>query len=147
MKNLSNIQLVATDYSNEFSVLVVEDNLNHQLILHYLLRQQIKGVLPVGATSASQALAYLRNCHAQNTRMPAMILIDLYLPNRGDGWKLLRKIRSHARYRSIPVVIVSASAELSDIEQSYHFGANSYIVKPLTMEGWQDILPAIAQLV
>ncbi|GAB3925921.1 response regulator [Larkinella terrae] len=127
-------------------ILVVEDNLDDQLILHYLLRKQIPGILPVGATSVEQAFTYLTNCHTQHFALPSLILLDLYLPDPGDGWKLLRQLRNHPVYQNIPVVIVSSSTDLNDIEQSYQCGACSYLIKPITLEGWEQMLQSIPPL-
>ncbi|MGV3557327.1 response regulator [Larkinella arboricola] len=134
-------------YSINFeSILVVEDNLNDHLLLHYLLRQHLQEVVPVGATSAAQAMTYLNNCYAQQNPLPILILLDLYLPRRADGWKLLRQIRSNPIYRSIPIAIFSNSTDLNDAEQAYARGAASYIKKPVSLEGWQNILPGIPRL-
>ncbi|MFC5412765.1 response regulator [Larkinella bovis] len=137
MKNRSFLLPSAIDQP---SVLVVEDKVDEQLILHYILRQQLQGVLPVGATSGQQALTYLRNCYTHQHTLPGLILLDLYLPRRDDGWKLLRKLRAHPTYHSIPVVIISASTDTNDQEQSYHWGAALFITKPIRPQAWQEIL-------
>ncbi|RRB04470.1 response regulator [Larkinella rosea] len=146
MKTMTDLHLFARNESDPISILVVEDNLNDQLILHYLLRKQIPGVLPVGATSVEQAITCLTNCHTQRFPLPVLILLDLYLPRRDDGWKLLRQLRAHPIYQHIPVVMVSSSTDLHDIEQSYSWGACKYMIKPVTLEEWEEMLQSIPQL-
>jgi len=118
------------------SVLVVEDNIDEHLIMQYLLRQHFKEILPIGATTANQALAYLENCQATDSPLPSLILLDLYLPKPEQGWWLLQQIRHDAKYQSLPVVVISRSTNRGDVEQSYRWGANSYIPKPQNPEGW-----------
>ncbi|MFD1144733.1 response regulator [Larkinella insperata] len=147
MKNRADSLQSTPTYSIDFeSILVVENNLNDHLLLHYLLRQHLQEVVPVGATSTQQALTYLDNCYAQQKSLPILILLDLYLPRRADGWKLLRKLRSNPLYRSIPIAVFSSSTNLQDAEQLYAWGVTSYIKKPVSLEGWQKILPVIPSM-
>jgi two-component system response regulator len=53
-----------------------------------------------------------------------------------DGIEVLRKIKSAESTRSIPVVIMTSSAEDNDIITSYDLGVNSYIVKPVHFENF-----------
>jgi two-component system, response regulator len=58
------------------------------------------------------------------------VLLDLNLPKM-SGLEVLAVIRSDARTRHLPVIILSSSAEESDRLTAYDRFANSYIVKPL----------------
>jgi CheY-like chemotaxis protein len=133
-----NSSSTAIPYASESSILVIEDNVNEHLIMQYLMRKQFQNVMHVGATSAGQAMTYLENCRIRQQAMPKLILLDLYLPTQGEGWELLRNLRCQAVYQGIPIVIISHSADIEDIELSYYWGADYYITKPVTVEGWLD---------
>jgi DNA-binding response OmpR family regulator len=74
--------------------------------------------------------------------MPRLVLLDLKLP-KVDGLEVLQRLKSDARSRSIPVVVLTSSDAQRDIIESYHLGVNSYIVKPVEFEGF---MAAVAQL-
>jgi CheY-like chemotaxis protein len=57
-------------------------------------------------------------------------MLDLKMP-KVDGIEVLRRIKSHARTRHIPVVVMTSSDEQSDVAKTYDLGVNSYLVKPL----------------
>jgi CheY-like chemotaxis protein len=76
----------------------------------------------------------------QNT--PTVILLDLKLPKVG-GTEVLRQLKGHPQYKSIPVVVLTTSAETTDLKKCYDLGANSYIVKPFNFEKFQEVVKQI----
>jgi len=64
---------------------------------------------------------------------PKVILLDLKLP-RVDGLEVLGRVKGDPRTRTIPVVVLTSSKEQKDVVESYKFGVNSYIVKPVNFE-------------
>ncbi len=61
---------------------------------------------------------------------PKLILLDVKMP-KIDGIEVLRQVRQNERLRTLPVVMLTSSAEERDVLESYRLGANSYIVKPV----------------
>lgn len=73
---------------------------------------------------------------------PGIILLDLNLPGT-DGRQVLADIKADPTLRAIPVVVLTTSADDRDVERCYQAGANSYIMKPVDLEGF---LKAIRRL-
>jgi two-component system response regulator len=69
----------------------------------------------------------------RSSEVPKLILLDIKMP-RVDGTEVLRYIMGDEKLRTVPVVMLTSSAEDKDIIESYKLGANSYIVKPVDPE-------------
>ena len=70
---------------------------------------------------------------------PAVLLLDIKMP-RMDGIEVLKAIRSDAKLKMLPVVILSSSREEQDIIRSYELGVNAYVVKPVD---FKDFIEAV----
>ena len=73
---------------------------------------------------------------------PDLILLDLNLP-RKDGRQVLREIKEDARFKTIPVVILTTSRADEDISKSYSLHANCYVTKPLDLKQFLDVVRSI----
>jgi two-component system response regulator len=71
---------------------------------------------------------------AERPALPRVVFLDLKMP-RVDGWEVLHKMRTSRRTARLPVVIVSASDRIEDIQRSYALGANSYLLKRFDPRG------------
>ena len=71
-----------------------------------------------------------------------MVLLDLNMP-RVDGRQVLQEIRGSEELRSIPVVVMTTSNQEADIVRSYDVGANSYLVKPVDIQGLSEALASL----
>lgn len=120
------------------SILVIEDNPDQWFIIRWALLQRFPEVEAVWMPDATQAILYLEDCLLEQKKLPRLILLDLYLPQRTTGWNLLQIIKTHHLYREIPVVVLSNSSDPADIKDSYLFRSNSYIVKPGTYNEWLE---------
>jgi two-component system response regulator len=67
------------------------------------------------------------------TEFPKVILLDLKMP-KVNGMEVLEKLKKDPHTHTIPVVVLTSSAEDPDIKICYELGANSYIVKPVEFE-------------
>ena len=128
-----------TDHGVE--ILLIEDNANDEMLaLHAFKRQNIANDVLV-VRDGAEALEYIFCTGAYADRWienPKVILLDLKLPGV-DGIEVLRQIRSDPQTRSIPVVVLTSSCEERDIVESYRLGANSYIVKPVDFEQFNEV--------
>jgi CheY-like chemotaxis protein len=71
--------------------------------------------------------------------LPALIVLDLNMPEL-DGRQTLQKLKSHPKYKNIPVVIVTTSVNRVDKEVCHRLGASLYLTKPDTHMEWQNIV-------
>ncbi len=113
-------------------ILLVEDNPDDEaLTLRALKKNNITNEVVV-ARDGAEALDFLFGTGKQagHPITPQVILLDLKLP-KIDGLEVLRRVRSDARTKLLPVVILTSSNEERDRLQGYDIGANSYVRKPV----------------
>ena len=111
-------------------LLVVEDAPDQWLLIHSALTQCFPELEPIWVNCTAQALSYLKSCLTTGAQVPMLVLSDLYLPRRKDGWSLLEPLKTRPRLHQLPVVVVNKSEERDDINRSYAKGIASYQVKP-----------------
>jgi len=71
-----------------------------------------------------------------------LVLLDLRLP-KIDGWTVLKELKSNPELSSIPVVIFTASAAVSQRDRALDMGAVDYLVKPLSAATLKEIIAHI----
>ena len=116
------------------SILLVEDNPDDQkLTVRALRKNHITNEIVI-AEDGAQALDYLFGTGQFAGRdvrdRPALVLLDLKLP-KIDGLSVLAQVRADERTKTVPVVILTSSAEEQDLVKSYELGVNSYVRKPV----------------
>ncbi len=118
-------------------ILLVEDNPDDVELTRLAFDEAKIANRLVVVGDGAEALDYLFAREAHEGRdprdLPSIILLDLNLP-KVDGREVLQAIREDPRTRTIPVVVMTTSAEPMDIEGCYSLGANSYIQKPVDFE-------------
>ncbi|GAB3883313.1 response regulator [Spirosoma agri] len=120
-------------------LLIVEDNPDHWLIIRAALAQCFPEVEAIWVNHSAQALTYLNECVTTAGKLPRLILLDLYLPRREDGWALLETIKAHSSFQQLPVIALSSSQLPEDIIGSYSLGVSSFLNKPATYHQWLDL--------
>jgi len=127
-------------------ILLVEDNPDDEaLTIRALKKNNILNKVVV-ARDGVEALDYLFGTvdsgDSNTNELPQVILLDLKLPKL-DGLEVLRRLRSDERTTTIPVIILTSSKEERDVIESYRLGANSYVVKPVDFNQFNE---AVRQL-
>lgn len=128
-------------------ILLVDDSrLDIELALDAFRDGRLRNQIDV-AMSGQAALDHLaQHCgvgpDGQFRPYPDLILLDLKMPGI-DGFEVLRRIKSIPILRRIPVVVLTSSREEGDRALSYDCGANSYLVKPLSFEGFLGVVRSI----
>ena len=130
----------------EIDILLVEDSpTDAELALRALKKRNVANSV-LWVKDGAEALDFLFGTGAYanrpSARLPQLILLDLKLP-RMDGIQVLDRIKADARTRSIPVVMMTSSAEERDIVESYKRGVNSYIVKPVDFEKFTETVAEV----
>jgi len=125
--------------ANAVEILLVEDNPEDlKLCLRALKKAALSNRIQV-ARDGAEALEWIfcEGPHADRKieDIPKVILLDLKLP-KVDGLEVLQRIKGDPRTKAIPVVVLTSSKEQSDVVKSYHYGVNSYIVKPVNFESF-----------
>jgi len=96
--------------------------------------------------SAEEARVYLDGDEPYSDRsrfpMPNLILLDLKL-RRMSGLELLRWIRQTPSLRSMPVVVLSGTANATDLNRAYELGIDGYIVKSIDLKGLAATLSGV----
>ena len=108
---------------NKPLVLIVEDEAPIREIIQ--LNLELSGFSTLQAVDGSAALQCL------STQHPDLILLDWMLPGI-DGLTLLRKLKTDASLAAIPVIMITARGEESDVVLGLELGASDYIVKPFS---------------
>lgn len=122
-------------------ILLVEDNpVDMDLTLRALRSRRLENAI-LTARDGEEALAYLEKWE-NGEPVPVVILLDLKMP-KVNGLEVLKVLKSHPQFKTIPVVVLTTSSETSDVEQAYQLGANSYIVKPVDFEKFLEVAKQI----
>ncbi len=127
-------------------ILLVEDNrMDVELTLDAFHEAKLLNTIHV-ASDGTEALDYLfgRGKFADRNAfpLPNLVLLDLKLPGV-DGFEVLRQIKSTPILKRLPVVILTSSKEEGDRALSYDQGANSYLVKPVSFDGFLGVVRQI----
>jgi two-component system, response regulator len=124
-------------------VLLVEDNpRDAELTIRALKKHNLANRL-FHVQDGAEALDFLFGRGKYEGRptnaAPKVILLDLKLP-KVNGLEVLRRIKNDPNLQTIPVVVVTSSAEDPDMEAAYNLGANGYVIKPVQFEAFMDAM-------
>lgn len=122
-------------------ILLVEDNpVDVDLTIRAFKSSNLINPIEI-ARDGEEALNYIKKWD-DGAATPVVILLDLKLP-KVDGLDVLKTMKEHPIYKTIPIVILTSSSENSDIKAAYKLGVNSYIVKPVNFDNFLKVAAQI----
>jgi CheY-like chemotaxis protein len=107
-------------------ILVVDDDARNIFALTSLLENQDMNVVSV--TNGQGAIDIVKN-----TPDLSMVLMDIMMPDM-DGYETMREIRKSAKFRTLPILALTARAMKGDREKCLDAGASDYIAKPVNTD-------------
>ena len=113
-----------TEFS-EATILVIDDKDD--------TRESIVAYLGYEGFRVQEALNGTQALEALNGPPPDLVLLDGMMPDM-DGLDVLQTIRETPRLAHLPVIMVTARGETSDVVRGYNIGANDYLIKPVQLE-------------
>ena len=127
-------------------VLLVEDNpQDAELTMRALRKRNLANHLHL-VEDGAEALDFMfgqgKYAERNLARAPKAVLLDLKLPKL-NGLEVLRALKSDPRTHSVPVIIITSSAQDPDIETAYKLGANSYVVKPVNFDAFSEAMSTV----
>lgn len=124
-------------------ILLVEDNPGDvRLTIEVLKEGKLRNRMSVVGDGV-EALAFLRREGKYETAPPPdLILLDLNLPKK-DGREVLEEIKTDPKLKRIPVIVLTTSEAEQDILKAYDLHANCYIVKPVDLEQFINVVKSI----
>jgi two-component system, response regulator len=127
-------------------IILVEDNSSDaKLVIIGLHEAEVKNHI-VHLKNGEDALEYIfsTGSYSKNNgkELPALILLDLKMP-KVNGIDVLQRIKSDQRTKVIPVIVFTSSRIEGDIKKCYNMGVNSYVVKPVEFNEFQNFVKEI----
>lgn len=125
-------------------VLLVEDSPGDVRLTREAFREADVSIRLHTANDGVEAVAFLRQqgAHVHAPR-PDLILLDLNLP-RMDGREVLSFIKEDKSLTTIPTVILTTSDADADIQRSYQLRANAYLIKPVQLDDFENLVRSIS---
>jgi CheY-like chemotaxis protein len=127
--------------NNVKPILLIEDRVvDLDLTKRSLAKRHLINPIQV-ARDGEEALDWLRRWE-QGEPSPVFILLDISLP-KVSGLEVLRAIKGHPSFYTIPIIMLTGSADDIHIQEAYKLGCNSYIVKPVDFDKFLDVASQI----
>ena len=124
-------------------ILMAEDDPN-DILLFQRACEWVKLMNPLHVVrDGEEAIDYLSGQGQFGDRerypLPVLLLLDLKMPRKG-GFDVLRWLRGQSGLKRLPAVILTSSSQISDVNQAYDLGANSYLVKRASLDQLAQVI-------
>jgi two-component system response regulator len=124
-------------------ILLVEDNPDDLAITRRAFEKADVASTLLVARDGREALDVLCGESPRSAR-PDLVLLDINLP-KVNGFDVLQHVRASSGVSNVPIVMLTASARVEDVERSYRLGANSFIQKPIVFDRLTRALEIVRQ--
>jgi CheY-like chemotaxis protein len=125
-------------------LLLVEDSVADAKLVALALEESGSTTQVTRVEDGVAALELLDRVLTGEALRPDLVVLDLNLPRVG-GLDVLRRIKSDPDLRTVPVVVFSTSRAEVDVAAAYACGASSYVVKPLDLHRFTEVVTSIEQ--
>ena len=124
-------------------ILLVEDNEGDVILTSEAFESaKLQSVLSVVRDGESAMDFLLKRHRYLDVKDPDLILLDLNLPRR-NGYEVLQFLKADTNLKHIPVIVLSTSSSMNDVNKCYENYANCYITKPMDIENFFSIVSKI----
>lgn len=106
-----------------YKVLIAEDEADIRRLISFNLERESYDTLLAGDGEEAVLMAY--------KKIPDLIILDLMLPKM-DGFSVFKELRLDSRTKDIPVIMLTAKAQLDDVIAGLEMGADDYLTKPFS---------------
>jgi CheY-like chemotaxis protein len=121
----------------DLQLLMVDDMQEDAELFQELFQDVAPDIQFHAVLSAQSALT-----HFETVGLPNVILLDLKMPTT-DGHEFLAHLKTQARLKHLPVVILTSSDQDDDIRRAYHGLASAYLIKPTTYDGCREMVKTL----
>jgi CheY-like chemotaxis protein len=124
-------------------ILVADDDLDDRFLLQAAFAENGNQEDLAFVENGAEVMDYLSNMeYDDTTRYPDIIILDLNMPKK-NGKEVLFELKKHPRFKHIPVIIYTTTKNDQEIRKCYELGANTYIVKPISVETLKEVVLSI----
>lgn len=136
---------MTTSDQETIEVLLIEDNPGDIRLFEEALKISQSNIHLTVVRDGEQAINFFHKEHLlEETLLPDLILLDLNLP-RKSGHEVLEFLKSDPQNRRIPVIVLTSSQAPDDIQEAYKNHANCYIVKPVQLNDFFQVVKTLEQ--
>lgn len=129
------------------TILIVDDDAGHvELVRRHLRRAGIANAIE-SIADGKGALDYVFRRGEHTVRASRLLLLlDLNIAGRIDGFEVLRQIKTDPTTKRIPVIVLTTADDPRDVDRCYTLGCNVYVTKPVDPAEFTESIERLAQI-
>ncbi len=124
------------------TILLVDDSENDLLLMRAAFKKAGFDFPLQEVRNGEEAIAYLKGDAPYSDRnafpLPTVMLLDLNMPMK-NGFDVLAWVRAQPGLQRLTTIVLTASMRTEDVERAFDLGANSFLLKPGSLEALVDM--------